>query len=1534
MNSPHGLSLSKNLCLATGVLAGLVSGTCGADTAAVLPSPTITFTSSTFSGSFQSAFLFDGSPVVGSGSGLAGQWAGQGVGPSFVDLDFGNSVTTDCFGYAQRMGGNPALDKAIEFELFFSDTPGSFGASPDVVIDSGINTANDEFTLYPLPQAESGRYVRFQVTGNGGNVGGSELRFYQADAGQPVVANSLATAIGTTTANLNGEILNPGASSPLVTIFYGLNDGGTTAGTWDAAVSLGIQAGAFSAPVTGLLPNRTYFHTARATNTEGVIWASPVLNFTTAVGPPSVINLAASDVGATSATLRAEVADTGGDPPIVTLYYGTTDGGTDAGAWAEAALLGPMSGPVSVSIVGLAQNSTYFFRAFVANAAGTAWAPSSASFTTPVAALPTVVNRPATGINGFSTILHGEVIDSGNDPPTITLFYGPTDGGIDEAGWAESVELGLQSGSFELQIEQLSVLTTYYFRARATNGAGTIWAASSESFTTTDFTPVLVYLNEFLADTDRDADDLRPNLPYCDEDGDPEDWIELYNPGTSAVGIGGYYLTDNAGNLTKWKFPEPTIIPGESFLVVFASNKNRVTSGAELHTNFRIDADGEFLAFVAADGTSILRAFSPSFPPLAEHFSYGLVFPSGEGDYDHFEIPTPGAPNTTTPGQPAGEVVFDQDSQTFATDLDVVLTTASQNAVIRYTTDGTVPTASSTVFVGSPISVTSSTQIRARVFENGFAPGPISSETYLKINPNVSTFTSDLPIVILEGFRSGRPTSDRAMHWTIYEPDETTMRSSPAAPPDFATRGRMRVRGSSSAGWPKYSLSMEAWNQLDEDRNVSPLGLPSESDWILSGRYEMDRALMRNPLIFELSNQIGRYAVRTRFVEVFINTGNGVIDYNEDYMGVYALMEKIKRDGDRVDVERLTQADLTEPEITGGYILKVDRVDPGDTGWTTALGIPGTEPFGSEVRLNHVYPKEEDILSAQRDYIRNYINEFEAAINAPGFTHPGTGLHYREYIDVDSWVDHAWLNILAQNPDALRLSTFMFKPRGGKLEAGPIWDFDRTMESIDGRDNNPQRFSAMQPATDLMTWGWWEQLFDDLEFEQRWIDRWAELRDGAFADENIVAIIDGFASELGESQARNFARWSSKQPRGGSHAAEVAILETWLAQHTAWIDGQFTARPVLQAAGEVDAGDSVSVSASEGALYYTVDGTDPRLPGGGINPTAMAINGGVGTITIDATTTVMARALAGQDWSAPAIATYIVGEPASASNLVVSEIMYHPLDANPPEATAGFTVASDFEYLEIHNPTAVPIDLAGVTISEAFDFAFSGSGIDTLPPGGYALVVRSKPAFEARYGFGLPIAGEYGDKKLSNGGEQILITGVDGNPILDFSYSDDFPWPTAADGTGYSLVLRRPADIPDHSLAGNWRSSAIPVGNPGSSDSVAFTGVARADDDGNGVDDLMDHALGHAPGSRDGLPMVSLSADTITLRFTENLNADDAPLVPQWSSDLVTWTPFGDEFPLASSQPSGAGRAVLVYLSAPNFFVSGEPIFIRLVTVP
>jgi hypothetical protein len=210
---------------------------------------------------------------------------------------------------------------------------------------------------------------------------------------------------------------------------------------------------------------------------------------TSAVVLPGVTTAPASNVLATSATLGGQVVSIGNEPPLVTIYYGTADGGTNAGGWSSSLSLGYQTGAFGASFGGLLPGATYYFTASAANAAGTSWAASSRTFTMHIPTLPVVTNLPANSVTANIATLNGAVLSTGNDVPLVTLYFGPTDGGVNPTAWVSSIALGPQAGGFARTVFGLSSNTTYFFAAQAVNGAGTVWAVPSQSFTTAAVNP-------------------------------------------------------------------------------------------------------------------------------------------------------------------------------------------------------------------------------------------------------------------------------------------------------------------------------------------------------------------------------------------------------------------------------------------------------------------------------------------------------------------------------------------------------------------------------------------------------------------------------------------------------------------------------------------------------------------------------------------------------------------------------------------------------------------------------------------------------------------------------------------------------------------------------------------------------------------------------------------------------------------------------------------------------------------------------------
>lgn len=792
----------------------------------------------------------------------------------------------------------------------------------------------------------------------------------------------------------------------------------------------------------------------------------------------------------------------------------------------------------------------------------------------------------------------------------------------------------------------------------------------------------------------------------------------------------------------------------------------------------------------------------------------------------YFDEATPLNPNGSGTLGPALGVSFSEPGRVIRSaegDLMLTLTTLQTNGMIYLTTNGDVPTTNDTLYT-TPIPIGQNTELRARAFATGYSPGPVHSEYFLKLHANTEpgTYSSDLPIVVVSNFGSGdvpNPGSARQPGFiAIFEPGGTANRSSLTNLPSSVSRAGFRSRGSSSLNWAKGSMSFEAWDEDNLERTITPLDFPAESDFILYGPFHFDRALMRNTFAYEISNQMGRYASRTRYIELLLDTNGGEVNYADDYWGVYILMEKIKRDRNRVDIEALSPTDHAAPEITGGYIWKDDRLGAGEQGFN-AGGLS----------FAHVYPSEGTITTAQASYLTDTINAAQTAVDGPDFKDPDLG--YAAHIDVPSWVDHWWINVLMMNVDAFALSDYWHKPRNGKLFAGPSWDFDRSAGSYDSRDDNPLTWNPGN-NTRFFTYGWYFRFWQDPNWEQAVIDRWGELRQEQVTAGNIASILHGFEADISESAVRNFAKWTSKPPNGGL-AGEVTILENWLNQRIGFIDGQFLTTPAYsQPGGPVSPGTSITLSAPAGQIYYTTDGSDPRAAGGGIASSALVYSV---AIPLSTTTRIRARAYnAGApefNWSAPGDATYGINVPAAAGGFSITEIHYHPLQASAAETNAGYFFENDFEFIELQNTSTNLVDLAGVQFTNGISFNFDNSSVLSLAPGEHVLVVRNPDAFAFRYGGSLPVAGVY-DGGLRDSGEWVALVDAQSNTIHNFKYLDDAPWPEAADGTGPSLqVISTRGDYSSHT---NWVPSAQVGGSPGS--------TPPHDGDSDGIPDVFELA--------------------------------------------------------------------------------------------
>jgi hypothetical protein len=1212
-----------------------------------------------------------------------------------------------------------------------------------------------------------------------------------------------------------------------------------------------------------------------------------------------------------------------------------------------------------------------------------------------------------------------------------------------------------------------------------------------------------------------------------DENGAHVDWIELYNDGPESVDLHHWHLTDDPLRPLRWEFPAVEI-PAGGYLVVFASGKDRSDPGSPLHTDFSLAAEGEYLALTDAGGNAVDEIVH-GFPPQVSDVSWGRV-PGQPSGFAYFYSPTPGGINKLS-ARASDPPVISEGGHTFTTPFTVNLTSPQQGAQIYYTLNGSQPTVSSSLY-SSPLTISATTRLRAVAVVMGQAVSLTRGAVYVQLAPDAVPVESNLPLMIIDNFGADRPDDGTNAAWMIFEPGGTPLRATLTSAPAMATPAFIKVRGSSTENANKYSLAVEARNEAGGDRDFLLLGLPADSDWILTAPYEYDRALIRNPLMYALSRQAGRYAPRTRQVELYLNTNGGPVTA-ADYFGVYTLTEKIKRSAARVNLAEISSLDNAGPRVTGGYIVKIDRPDPGESGFT-----------GGGQALYYVDPDEPKVTSAQEAWLTSYLNSFRSSFQSSNFFDPVNG--YAKWIDPATFVDHHILNVSAKNVDAFRFSAYFYKDRLSRFCAGPLWDFDRSMDSMDPRDDNFNTWRGESTSSDMGSdffgYPWYADLFRDENFWQRWIDRFGELRRGVLSDANVQALVNAQAAEITDAAGRNFARWTDKPPRPGGWTGEVDHLRSWLTSRLNWMDSQFTRPPVANTAGgPVTAGFPLDLTLPSSAkpgtvIYYTTDGTDPRLfdvttgqlidsetfitltspvkvrlpvadPGtswrngsdfddsawwsgvqgvgyddttdydpfigfnlesppaerrmkgviqschlryhfpataaqissltylklrarcddgmvvflngtklpASINePVTLAWNSGAssstpdtaamqfvefiiqnpqtmlrdgdnvlavqglnatlnstdfliqlellggfvpangpevspqaqvwdGPLTISSTTNIVARAYdpagpftpypnagagsgkvpVGSHWSAPLRLTLLNGTvPASAANLTITEMMYHPGPLTAAEMAAGYTDRSEFEYIVLQNTSSLPVDLTGIHFTGGIVFTMPLGPLCVLQPGARGILVRNRAAFAMRSAQGLDILGEYHDK-LSNAGELLTLLAANGDVIFSMQWDDGASWPKGADGAGYSMVhipgaglsspsgWRRSIDIngepqsPEPLSFATWQAFYFPDGGP-ESDSLA-------DPDRDGMSNAAEYAAAMNPLSpfESGEPVVrTVSVNGVPcVQFKLRQRPGTAPWVIESSTDLVSWSPVISD-PVVTSCPDGRDSIV------------------------
>ena len=406
---------------------------------------------------------------------------------------------------------------------------------------------------------------------------------------------------------------------------------------------------------------------------------------------------------------------------------------------------------------------------------------------------------------------------------------------------------------------------------------------------------------------------------------------------------------------------------------------------------------------------------------------------------------------------------------------------------------------------------------------------------------------SNLPIVVIETDGGVNIPDEPKVPGTmriIWHQDGSRNYMSDIDNPEFLNyEGRIGIemRGSSSQTMlNKKPYALETREDDDiTNRNVSILGMPTENDWVLNS-LAFDQTGMRDVLAYELSNRLGQYASRSVYCEVVIN-GN--------YKGLYAFMEKIKPDKNRVNIEEMDQTCNNYPEVTGGYITKADKTTGGDpVAWTMQGYGGGWWGWGNNTDFIHHYPKPADITNAQNNYIHGVFTNLSSVANQHN-TSIASGIP--SVIDIPSFVDFMMIAEFTSNVDVYSLSTFFHKDRMGKLRAGPVWDYNlafgydafgnRSKYNVwqfNNEDNNGPKF--------------WKDLFDTALFRCYLAKRWFELTEpGQPLNYDFVCNrIDEIDALIAEAIPRDNQRWNQMQ----QHAQYVTDMKNWLQQRTNWLN--------------------------------------------------------------------------------------------------------------------------------------------------------------------------------------------------------------------------------------------------------------------------------------------------------------------------------------------------------------------------------------------
>ena len=421
-----------------------------------------------------------------------------------------------------------------------------------------------------------------------------------------------------------------------------------------------------------------------------------------------------------------------------------------------------------------------------------------------------------------------------------------------------------------------------------------------------------------------------------------------------------------------------------------------------------------------------------------------------------------------------------------------------------------------------------------------------SSYTLLGSSSSVNFTSSNLPIVVINTHGQTIPDEPKitADMGIIYNGEG--VRNNVTDPfNNYSGKIGIELHGNSTQTFPKKPYSIETRDSTGANLDVSILGMLADNDWIFLASY-IDRTFIRDPLAHYLSTMTGQWSSHCRFCELVLNG---------EYEGIYIVVEKIKRTKNRLNLSKLTQADTSGDNLTGGYIYEVD-------GFVNDIATPTTPgAFGSNHRLIE-YPKVEDVVSTQLNYIKSFDDGFRNVMNSSTYADQVNG--YSKWIDVDAFIDELITQETIRNSDAYAWSAYFHKDKNMKLAAGPAWDFDQSSGNSSYPDNGVVGgWLFTNPGKPDVPF-FWRKLYYEPDFKSKFQVKWKGLRQSVFSTDKVMAFIDSCANYLNEAQQRNFQRWpvlgvfiwreTTGYQNRNTYQKEIDYMKSFVSARLKWLD--------------------------------------------------------------------------------------------------------------------------------------------------------------------------------------------------------------------------------------------------------------------------------------------------------------------------------------------------------------------------------------------